>query len=162
MTTWNSVLDMETISPAIQPRPESSAEPWTSLEDLLPAGQDDPIAAVRAGLPYAVLERVRGVRGVLGISDDLLAHALSVSERTLARRKEQGRLRPDESDRLLVLAEVARLAAQALDSLESARAWLVAPHPLLGGESPLARLDTALGAEEVRTMLYHIEHSMPA
>ena len=99
---------------------------------------------------------------MLDVSDGLLARVLSISERTLARRKHQGRLQPSESDRLLVLAEIVRLAIVALDGVESARAWLTAPHLLLGGESPLAHLDTAMGTEEVRTMLYHIEYSMPA
>ncbi len=141
------------------PRSDRSSASWTSVEDLLPAGQDDAVRAVRAGLPFAVLERVQDV---LDVPDDLLARALSISERTLARRKNQGRLQPNESDRLLVLAEIMRLATVALDDSEEARAWLLAPHSLLGGESPLAHLDTAMGTEEVRTMLLHIEYSMPA
>ena len=50
---------------------------------------------------------------------------------------------------------------QALDSLEESRIWLTTPRALLGGESSLARLDTAVGAEEDRTMLYDIEYTMP-
>lgn len=128
------------------------------LEDLLPEGQDDPVAAVRAGLPYAAFERIRRA---VGAPDPLLARVLSVSERTLLRRKEHGRLTSEESDRLLLLAEVFRLAVLAFDDEDGARAWLSEPHALLGGESPLEHMDTIAGIEEVKTMLYHIEYSMP-
>jgi hypothetical protein len=32
---------------------------------------------------------------------------------------------------------------------------------MLGGESPLDRMDTVTGMQEVKTMLSHIEHGMP-
>jgi len=30
------------------------------------------------------------------------------------------------------------------------------------GKSPLDHMDTVTGVEEIKTMLYHIEHGMPA
>ena len=47
------------------------------------------------------------------------------------------------------------------DDAERAQQWLRQPHALLGGESPLEHMDTYAGTEEVRSMLYHIEYSMP-
>lgn len=117
------------------------------------------MADVRAGLPYAALEHVRDY---LNASDDLLARALGVSARTLKRRRETGTLTTNESDRLVLLAEIVALARQALDNVESAREWLRTPHSMLGGESPLDHMDTVTGMQEVKTMLYHIEYGMPA
>ena len=126
---------------------------------LLPEAASDPVAAVRTGLPYAALERVGKA---LGAPDALLARALGVSERTLyRRRKEEGRLTSEESDRLLLLAETTQLATKALDDSDEARRWLREPHSLLGGESPLEHMDTVAGIQEVREMLLHIEYSMP-
>ena len=126
---------------------------------LLPEAAGDPVGAVRSGLPYASLDRVREA---LGAPDKLLARALSVSERTLyRRRKQEGRLSPAESDRLLLLSETLELAQRALDSEEAARRWLREPHGLLGRESPLEHMDTVAGAQEVQTLLLNIEHSMP-
>jgi putative toxin-antitoxin system antitoxin component (TIGR02293 family) len=67
---------------------------------LIPEIGADPVAAVRAGLPYAALEPVREH---LEASDDLLAQALGISARTLRRRRKTGTLTPDESDRLVLL-----------------------------------------------------------
>lgn len=126
---------------------------------LLPEVGSDPVAAVRAGLPYTALERVQDR---LEVSDELFAHVLGISSRTLKRRRKEGRLTTNESDRLVLLAEVTTLATQTFDSTETARRWLHEPHSLLGDESPLDHMDTITGIEEVKSMLYHIEYSMPA
>ena len=159
-TSQNKRDRWQYISPAfiddLFSQPMDSAAP----SSLLPEAASDPVAAVRDGLPHAALERVREA---LGAPDVLLARALGVSERTLyRRRKEEGRLTPEESDRLLLLAETVELATEALDDPTEAQRWLREPHSLLAGESPLEHMDTVAGIQEVHTMLLHIEHSMPA
>lgn len=130
-----------------------------SAASIIPEIGSDPVAAVRAGLPYAALEPLRER---LDASDALLARVLGVSTRTLNRRRETGTLTTDESDRLVLLAEIVALAGQALDHSKGTQTWLCKPHSLLGGESPLDHMDTVTGMEEVKTMLYHIEYGMPA
>lgn len=137
----------------------SRSETSTSAASIIPEVGSDPVASVRAGLPVAALEHVRDY---LDASDDLLARALGISARTLSRRRDTGTLTTDESDRLVLLAEIVALARQALDSAEAAREWLRTPHAMLGGESPLDHMDTAVGMQEVETMLHHIEYGMPA
>lgn len=137
----------------------SPSDSSSTAASIIPEIGSDPVAAVRAGLPYAALEHVRDH---LDASDDLLAQALGVSARTLKRRRETGTLTTDESDRLVLLAEIFAVARQALDSAEAAREWLRTPHSMLGGESPLDHMDTVAGMQEVKTMLYHIEYGMPA
>lgn len=129
-----------------------------SARSLLPELSPDPVAAVRAGLPTAALDRLQSQ---LGVADARLAPMLGVSPRTLRRRRTAGTLTLHESDRLVLLAEVVALAQRALDGADPAREWLRAPHPLLGGASPLDRMDTVVGMNEVKTMLGHIEHGMP-
>jgi len=126
-----------------------------SARSLLPELRPDPVAAVRAGVPTAALEHLQ-------VSDARLAPILGVSPRTLRRRRTAGTLTPDESDRLVCLAEVVALAQQALDGADPAREWLRAPQSLLGCATPLDRMDTVTGMNKVKTMLAHIEHGMPA
>jgi putative toxin-antitoxin system antitoxin component (TIGR02293 family) len=130
-----------------------------SARSLLPELGSDPVAAVRAGVPTTALDRLQSQ---LDVSDARLAPLLGVSPRTLRRRRTAGTLTPDASDRLVGLAEVVVLAQQALDGADPAREWLRAPHSLLGGASPLDRMDTRVGMDEVKTMLVHVEHGMPA
>jgi putative toxin-antitoxin system antitoxin component (TIGR02293 family) len=88
-----------------------------SARSLLPELGSDPVAAVRAGLPTAALDRLQSH---LQVSDVRLAPLLGVSPRTLRRRRKAGTLTPHESDRLVLLAEVVALAQQALDGPDPA------------------------------------------
>jgi len=89
-----------------------------SARTLLPELGSDPVAAVRAGVPTAALDRLQSH---LQVSDARLAPMLGISPRTLRRRRTAGTLSPDESDRLVLLAEIVALAQQALDGADPAR-----------------------------------------
>lgn len=112
---------------------------------------------VRRGLPYAALEAL--MEG-LGLTREQVAEALQLPERTLARRKKERRLHPDESDRLFRLARIAAQAAGVLGSTERAARWLQKPNRALGGRVPLALLDTDAGTREVEEVLGRIEHGV--
>ena len=115
---------------------------------------------VRQGLPYEELEAL-GER--LGLTQEVLTRVLDVSERTLQRRRQSGRLSPSESDRLWQIAHVYRRALEAFDEqAEEAQAWLTTPKRALGGDTPVEHLDTEPGARTVEQMLAVIEHTMPA
>lgn len=112
---------------------------------------------VRRGLPYAALE---AVMARLGLSREQVSEALHLPERTLARRKKERRLHPDESDRLFRLARIAAQASDVLGSTEKAARWLQRPNRALGGRVPLALLDTDAGTREVEEVLGRIEHGV--
>jgi putative toxin-antitoxin system antitoxin component (TIGR02293 family) len=128
---------------------------------LLGLPRKDPLETARdveKGLPFSAVERFVFETGLTLAA---VAGLARITPRTLHRRKEQGRLVPDESDRLL---RAARVFAQALDLFEgdaaSARAWLSAPQPALGGERPLALAGTDLGAREVEALIARLEHGV--
>ncbi|MFP3938719.1 MAG: antitoxin Xre/MbcA/ParS toxin-binding domain-containing protein [Thermoanaerobaculia bacterium] len=112
---------------------------------------------VREGLPYAALE---AVMGRLGLSREQVAEALHLPQRTLARRKKEHRLHPDESDRLFRLARIAAQATEVLGSPERAATWLQRPNRALGGRVPLKLLDTDAGSRQVESVLGRIEHGV--
>lgn len=114
-------------------------------------------ALVRAGLPYAALAAV--AEGFRLAGPEAVA-ILRIPERTLARRKKQNRLSAEESDRLVRLARIAALAEETLGAREKAARWLTAANRALGGETPLSRLDTDLGAEEVESVLLRLAHGV--
>ena len=113
--------------------------------------------AIRRGLPYASLE---SVGASLQLSRKDLAEVLQLKVRTLDRRKNEGRLKPIESDRLFRLARVFAHAAEVLESHSSARGWLETPNRALGGRIPRDLLDTEAGANEVDEILDRIEYGV--
>jgi putative toxin-antitoxin system antitoxin component (TIGR02293 family) len=114
-------------------------------------------AQVRTGLPYSALETVAAGFGIA--PRDLVA-VLHVPARTLARRKREKRLRPDESDRLFRLGRIAALAEEVLGTREKATRWLHQSNRALGNAVPLRQLDTELGARQVEDVLLRIAHGV--
>ena len=115
------------------------------------------IQKVKKGLPVKSFEKL-GKK--LGVSDNLLAQIVNIPRRTLTRRKQQGRLNAEESEKVL---RIARLYDKALDVFEdekSAEKWLKEPARGLGGDIPLEYAKTELGAREVERLLSRIEHGV--
>lgn len=114
---------------------------------------------VAAGLPFQTLERFQGK---IGLPMTELAALLHIRMRTLSRRKDEGRLRPDESDRLL---RASRLFGKILDlfegDVEKARRWLATPQEALGGATPLTYARTDLGSREVENLVGRLEYGIP-
>jgi putative toxin-antitoxin system antitoxin component (TIGR02293 family) len=112
---------------------------------------------LRAGLPFAALSAVAAGFGLAG---EDAASVLRIPARTLARRKREKRLSPDESDRLFRLGRIATLAEEVLGDRSKAARWLRTENRALGHAAPLSRLDTDLGAEEVETILLRLAHGI--
>lgn len=113
---------------------------------------------VQRGLPFRALERLgRNVE----LPTRTIAELAQIRIRTLHRRKEEGRLQPDESDRLL---RVSRIFASAIELFEgdyrAAGRWLSAPQRALGGVAPLTLAKTELGALEVERLIGRLEHGV--
>lgn len=88
---------------------------------------------------------------------------VQISPRTLSRRKEEGRLHPDESDRLTRAARIFALTSELFDGdVDSARKWLTAAQPALGGSRPIEYASTDVGAREVESLIGRLEHGLPS
>ena len=123
---------------------------------MAPTTSEEAIRRVKQGLPYGEFE---GLRVQLRVPATRLAAVIGVSERTLARRKNEGRFKPDESDRLL---RIIRLYQRTVDVLgeDSATEWLTTPKRFLGGKTPLDFADTEIGAHEIDQALGRLEHGV--
>ncbi len=118
---------------------------------------DHMIARLKQGLPAESFDQLRRR---LNISDTALSRIVQISKRTLDRRRATGRLKTDESERILYLAQVFDKAVDVLGSREKAESWLKKPARGLGGKIPLDYADTILGANEVINLLGRIEHGI--
>jgi putative toxin-antitoxin system antitoxin component (TIGR02293 family) len=110
--------------------------------------------AIREGFPHAVLGELLRASG-LTLTE--LAGALDLSSRSLQRRR-RGRLARFESDRLYRLARVLALARESLGDETRATRWLRRTNRALGWVSPIAAIDTELGARQVENLLGRIAY----
>ncbi len=115
--------------------------------------------AIRDGLPIAAFFELQSR---LELTTSLLGEVLALPARTLQRRREEGRLSKEESDRLARLRRVFEEARRLLGSDGAAAEWFKEPQVALAGSSPLALCDTEPGAREVERLLGRIEHGVYA
>lgn len=115
------------------------------------------IKALRHGLPYEVVTRIREK---LELSTEELARSVAISPRTLSRRQKEGHLNLEESDRLFRIARVFLHAVQVFESSERAARWFKRANPALDGERPIDIFDTDLGAQLVDDLLIRIEYGV--
>jgi putative toxin-antitoxin system antitoxin component (TIGR02293 family) len=112
--------------------------------------------AIREGFPPRVVGELMRASG-LTLTE--LASALDLSVRSLQRRRRRrGRLARHESDRLYRLARIVAIANEYLGDHERALRWLKRPNRALGGLSPVAAMDTELGARQVENVLGRIAY----
>ncbi len=118
---------------------------------------DDIISALKQGFPADSFDKLRDR---LKVSDNLLSKIVQIPKRTLTRRRQDGRLRTDESERVLRIARVYDKALDVLENEEAAENWLKKPARGLGYKIPLEYADTELGSQEVINLLGRIEHGV--
>lgn len=114
--------------------------------------------AVRSGLPSATVDRLLAA----GLTSAEIGR-LVLPARTLRHRRERGEaLTAAESERLLRLAMIVRLASDTFGTTEKALMWLRRPLGRFDGRSPLDMLDTEIGGRAVEEMLHAIGHGLLA
>jgi putative toxin-antitoxin system antitoxin component (TIGR02293 family) len=106
-------------------------------------------------LKYAAVENLARF---LGESSFRLMRIIESNERTAQRRKEQGVLNVDESDRIARIARVIQRAIEAFGDRGQAREWIKRPNRTLQGFAPLGLLNTDAGAALVTDELGRIEY----
>ncbi|MBA3513884.1 MAG: DUF2384 domain-containing protein [Pyrinomonadaceae bacterium] len=116
------------------------------------------IKQVEKGFSFNVL--VRFQRNV-ALPMKEIADWVQIPQTTLNRRRAQGRLQPDESDRVL---RASRVFGRALELFEgdagATRHWLASPQRALGGAIPMGLAKTDLGVREVEDLIERLEHGI--
>ena len=113
---------------------------------------------LKAGLPFLAVLRLQKASQ---LPLETIARVIGVPRRTLARRKNQGRLTGPESERLYRLSVVFEKAVELFDGdTSAARTWLETPSKALGQESPLSVTETEVGAREVEDLIGRLEHGV--
>lgn len=116
------------------------------------------IEKIQEGLDYDAIEELSSE---IGLPIKEMAGFANIPPRTLARRKAEGQLQPDESDRV---ARMGMLFEEALRLFEGDQAraaqWFRSPKKALGGASPIEYARTEPGTWEVRDLIGRLEHGV--
>lgn len=113
---------------------------------------------MRSGTPARTIPHIAST---LGISQDKLFELLDLPKSTVKGRiSANGMLSSTEQDRVYRAEKVLARAVQVLEDEDAARAWLNRENRSLGGEVPLALLDTEPGYELVLDTLGQIEYGV--
>lgn len=115
------------------------------------------IESIKVGLTIASFEHFSEA---IEIAPVHLAGIASITRRTLARRKKEGRLQLAESERVFRLAMLFDKAVGVLGDKDHARHWFKTPLKALAGKSPIEYSDTEVGAREVEDLLGRLEHGV--
>ncbi len=127
-----------------------------TLADRLPNEQ---IAALERGLPSASLAQIAGM---LNLPKQNIIAALKLAQRTITSREKTGKpFTLEESERLLRVLRLHRLARQVFTTNEAVAQWLSAPDRSLGMKSPLEMLATDVGAAKVENLAQAMMHGVP-
>lgn len=116
------------------------------------------VAQIETGFPLTVLDTFQQASG---LPLETIATLIRLPARTLSRRRAAGRLKPEESDRLL---RISRIVDQATALFEgdkhAAMQWLQTPQPGLADQQPLAFARTEIGARAVEDLIGRLEHGV--
>ncbi len=124
-----------------------------------PMNEGDFARQIRQGLP---VDAIDALMEQFNLTSEELVNPLGVSISTIRRRHKQAHLTPPVSDRLFRIARIISMATDTLGSREKAARWLHKPNRALSGETPLSRLDTTIGYQQVEDVLFHIEQGLVA
>lgn len=123
------------------------------------SSQQDLITAVRRGLSSAT---VQAVIDALNAPTTTVLSALRIARQTVELNKPEGRLLPQESERVYRLAKIIATADSVLGDKDKARNWMITPNRALGNATPLALTETGAGADEVQDLLGRIDFGVPS
>ena len=128
------------------------------VRDVLGTRKTVTAETIRKGLPVGVVGRL-GKQLQMTQEEALLT--IKLSKQTNARRQKQGKLNPEESDRVWRVADLITKATRLLGDEETAAEWLRTSAPALNGETPLERASSEIGARDVEDLIGRLEHGIP-
>ena len=137
---------------------DPAGQSYVTLLGLSSTRTPDIVRTVQEGLPFEAFEQF--VANTSMSSSDA-AMLVSIPVRTLSRRKQEGHLQPDESDRLL---RASRILGRAIELFEGdrgeAKQWLGRSQRALAGAKPLDLARTEVGALAVERLIDQLEQGV--
>jgi putative toxin-antitoxin system antitoxin component (TIGR02293 family) len=115
------------------------------------------ISQIHAGLSFRA---VQNLQKALDVPLEKVASVLGMSRATLHRRKIQGKIDKEESEKLVRYQRLLKKAEDVFGDAANAREWLTHRQAGLGGAVPLDFAKSEIGAREVENLLGRIEYGV--
>lgn len=115
------------------------------------------IGQIHAGLSFRA---VQNLQKALDVPMEKVASVLGMSRATLHRRKIQGKIDKEESEKLVRYQRLLKKAEDVFGDATAAREWLTNKQAGLGNAVPLEFARTEIGAREVENLLGRIEYGV--
>src|SRR2546423_15610401 len=115
------------------------------------------IGRIQAGLSFRA---VQNLQKALDLPMERIASVLGMSRATLHRRKLQGKIDREESEKLVRYQNLLKKAEEVFGDAENAREWLRHRQRGLGNAVPLEFAKSEIGAREVENLLGRIEYGV--
>ena len=110
------------------------------------------------GFPFGTLDKLQQHTG---LTMGVVLSLVRIPARTLARRKVDGKLSPDESERAYRVITVFRAIIKLFDgNTNAARKWFESPCRALGAKTPQEMIVTEVGAQRVLTIVGRLEYGV--
>ena len=116
------------------------------------------IAAIREGIPYSLFELIQDYAP---FSESDWAKYLHISTKSLQRYKLADKaFKPDQSERIIELAEVVNTGLMFFGNMEDFKLWLIIPNIALGRVKPFELLSEKYGRDLIIGELIRMEHGI--
>ncbi len=119
--------------------------------------QMDLFELTKKGLPKKALVNLAQY---MHISLAAMTTILSITERTLQRKKDNDKLSSFISDQILQLADVYTKGEEVFGTSEKVSIWLEKSNKALGHKKPIELLSSSYGVQMVQNVLGRIEHGI--
>ena len=115
------------------------------------------IETIRKGVSRNDLEQLKEKTG---LDYDTLAKIFSVAKATLFNKKGEEKFNTSLGEKIFALADLYSYGYSVFEDKENFNHWIETPNKALGGEAPIALLDTLYGVEEVKNLVGRIEYGV--
>jgi putative toxin-antitoxin system antitoxin component (TIGR02293 family) len=131
-----------------------------TIFELADKPDSEQIAAIEKGLPSQSLNQIAKM---LGLPKQTIIVALKFAQRTISEREKAKKpFKLEESERLLRVLRVHRIAREVFTTDEAVAKWLDMPDRSLGMKTPLDMLATDIGTAKVENLANAMIHGVPA
>lgn len=121
---------------------------------------NDPVVRYKKSVDGITKSQFLSIVGLTGLTLTDFTDLLPVSKRTIEKVKNEELLRPDISDRVLVLGSIYQQGIDLFGSKESFNQWLHSPLVALGGEKPFHLLETSNGISLVSDVMGRLAYGV--